>query len=122
MNSGGWSCVQPLPGAITCASTVTRLNCGLCIESLPTSDRKPQDSSFPSPAPKQPTSREAEKIASAYDALAPEYDSQLRPAISLRHHLWDRIDGLFPTGSSVLDVTSGPELVVLHLVGRRAPA
>src|SRR5260370_6786097 len=120
MNSGGWSCVQPLPGAITCASTVTRLNCGLCIESLPTRDRKPQDSSFPSPAPKQPTSREAEKIASAYDALAPEYDSQLRPAISLRHQLWERMDALFPAGSCVLDVTAGTGLDVLHLIERGA--
>ena len=57
-------------------------------------------------------------IADAYDAIASHYDSQLATAQWIRERLWERMDALFPAKSSVLDVTAGTGLDVLHLIQR----
>ena len=57
-------------------------------------------------------------IAAAYDAIASHYDSQLVTAQWIRERLWERMDALFPAKSSVLDITAGTGLDVLHLTQR----
>ncbi len=71
--------------------------------------------SSPISAPKHQAS---ESISTAYDAIAPLYDSQLTPAQWIRDRLWERMDALFPSGSRVLDVTAGTGLDALHLSER----
>ncbi|HXD08617.1 MAG TPA: class I SAM-dependent methyltransferase [Anaerolineales bacterium] len=57
-------------------------------------------------------------IAMGYDVLASEYDSQMLAAQWIRERLWQRMDILFPAGSSVLDVTAGTGRDAYHLVQR----
>ena len=54
-------------------------------------------------------------VATAYDSLAPTYDSALASARWVRDRLWERIRVIFPPGSRVLDVTAGTGLDAVHL-------
>ena len=56
--------------------------------------------------------------STAYDAIAADYDAAVAPSSWVRERLWERLDGLFPPGSRVLDVTAGTGLDAVHLVGR----
>lgn len=57
-------------------------------------------------------------IATAYNAVATDYDSQLEQAQWVRERLWARMDSLFPAKSHVLDVTAGTGLDIVHLMER----
>ena len=61
---------------------------------------------------------EKERVAAGYDNVASQYDSQLAQAQWIRQRLWQRMDLLFPQGSTVLDVTAGTGLDALHLAKR----
>ncbi len=56
--------------------------------------------------------------STAYDAIAADYDAAVAPSSWVRERLWERLGGLFPPGSRVLDVTAGTGLDAVHLVGR----
>ena len=82
--------------------------------------------SLPTNAPRPPAFEsnaagdriETSQIATAYNAIAADYDSQLEPAGWVRRRLWENMDRLFPAGSRVVDVTAGTGSDALHLAAR----
>jgi SAM-dependent methyltransferase len=60
----------------------------------------------------------ASQIATAYDAVAEEYDGELAGAWWMRHLLWLEYDRLFRAGHHVLDIGAGTGIDTVHLARR----
>ncbi|HVC34158.1 MAG TPA: class I SAM-dependent methyltransferase [Chloroflexota bacterium] len=57
-------------------------------------------------------------VASAYDAIAADYDRQVHGDEWMRRVLWQRYDSLFQSGQRVLDVSCGTGLDAVFLTSR----
>jgi SAM-dependent methyltransferase len=63
----------------------------------------------------------SDSLRRAYDAIAPDYDEAMaaQPLTRwMRRVIWARLDGLFPPGARVLDLTAGTGVDACHLAGR----